>query len=193
MEISTIVNITLAILSFILAAFSLIFVILTLKQNQKLIEQNNRTIEQNNQMIDDSSRPYITLYLDAITICEQSSFFVIKNFGHTPALITDFKYDPMLKQTKQSASLMQEQFDYVKQIVLAPGQSRLLYYDVTKLPADILTFEISYIANKTEYHEIVTMNVKHFIRFPVPRPSSHIENGNERYVHTLRERLDRTL
>ena len=54
------------------------------------LRQSRIAIKQNNQMLEDSSRPYITLYLDSITICEQQSYFVLKNFGNTPACITDF-------------------------------------------------------------------------------------------------------
>lgn len=159
----------------------------------KALRQTQITNEQNNRMLEESSRPYITIYLDAITLCEQSSYFVLKNFGHSPAVITKFEYDPALKQTQQPSKILQEQFDFVEHIVLAPGQAKLLQYDVTKLPSSIVTFKISYLANNTEYHETVTMNVKNFIHLPVSRPDSYIPKGNEREVHTLREMLERTM
>lgn len=159
----------------------------------KALKQSQITNEQNNRMLEESSRPYITIYLDAITLCEQSSYFVLKNFGHSPATITKFEYNPVLKQTKQVHTALQEQFDFVEHIVLAPGQAKLLQYDVTKLPLNVITFSISYLANSTEYHETVTMDVKNFIHLPVPRPESHIPEGNEREVHTLREMLERTM
>lgn len=67
MEISTISNIILSALSFLLAFISIVFVIVTLKQNNRMLEA--------------SSRPFISIYLETITICEQTTFFVIKNFG----------------------------------------------------------------------------------------------------------------
>lgn len=57
MDISTVVNIILCILSFILAAISLIFVVITVRQNSALWKQNN-------EMIENSTRPYITIYFD---------------------------------------------------------------------------------------------------------------------------------
>lgn len=57
-----------------------------------------KSLRQNNKMIEASSRPYISIYVESITLCEQTSFFVIKNFGNTPAYINDFQYDPILKK-----------------------------------------------------------------------------------------------
>lgn len=152
-----------------------------------------KTLSQNNRMLDGSSRPYVTIYLDAITLCEQSSYFVLKNFGNSPALITGFKYDPVLKNTPQDWDMLQAQFDFIEHIVLAPHQSKLLQYDVTKLPCEVLSFEITYSSSGKEYCESVTMNVKNFIHLPVSRPNSCIPKGNERHIHTLREMLERTM
>lgn len=186
MSISTTINIVLSTLSFILAFISIIFVIITLRQNKALLKQNNR-------MLEESTRPYITIYLDSITLCEQASYFVVKNFGNSPALITKFEYDPLLKQTEQKSISFQKQFDFIENIVLAPNQSKLLEYDVTKLPTDIITFQISYLHGKIEYHETITMNVKNYIHIPVARPSSHTTPENQRQVHTLRELLERSI
>lgn len=152
-----------------------------------------KTLRQNSKMLEESIRPYIVIYLDAITICEQESYFVIKNVGNSPTTISEFIYDPILKQTEQSAPRLQEQFDYVKNIVLAPGQSKLLQYNVTKLPYDELTFSLSYIFGKRIYTETVAMNVKNYIHIPVFRPDMGIQAGQERQVHTLREMVERSL
>ncbi len=150
-----------------------------------------KSLRQNNKMIEASSRPYISIYVESITLCEQTSFFVIKNFGNTPAYINDFQYDPILKKTKQSktSNAINEQFDYVKGITLAPGQSKMLEYDVTKLPCDELSFTIAYSSDK-HYCETFKLNVKNYIHIPVTRPSSHILENDERKVHTLREILE---
>lgn len=186
LALSDIIEIVGIIVSAIVSIVAIVISVKTLKQTQITNEQNNR-------MLEESTRPYVTIYLDAITVCEQTSYFVLKNFGNSPALITEFKCDPALKETKQCSPLLQEQFDFVNHIVLAPGQAKLLQYDVTRLPSSTLTFNISYLANNTEYHETVTMNVKNFIHLPVSRPEGHIPEGNEREVHTLREMLERTM
>ena len=148
-----------------------------------------KALMQNNKMIEESSRPYISIYVESITLCEQTSFFVIKNFGNTPAYINDFKYDPILKELKQEPALINDQFDYVKGITLAPGQSKMLTYDVAKLPCDELIFTIEYSSSK-HYSETIRLNVKNYIHIPVNRPESHIIKNDERKVHTLREILE---
>lgn len=179
MDFSTKVNIVLCILSFVLAAVSVVTVIITLRQNNKMIAE--------------STRPYITIYLDTITVCEQSGYFVLKNFGHCAAQITRFEYDNCLKTTRQKSIRCQEQFDYVCGITLAPGQSKLLRYEVSKLNKDILTFVIEYTALGKCYEEHTELNVKNFIHIPVNRPGSFIDESTERQVNTLREIAERLI
>lgn len=186
MDLSTCINAVLCVLSFILALISLIFVIISLNQNKKILEQNNK-------MLEGSTRPIISIYIDVITICEQVSFFVLKNFGHSPATITRFDYDPILKSTNQTSHLLNEQFDYVCGMILSPGQSKLLQYDATKLSSDTLTFVIGYDSFGKHYEDVVTMNVKNYIHIPVIRPNSHVTNENERQVQTLREITERLI
>lgn len=192
-NLSIIVNIVLSIASFVLAAISIVFVIIALRQNKKLIEQNNRTLDLNNKMLEESTRPYITIYLDAITICEQNSFFVLKNFGHSAATITRFDYSECLKASVQQSPLHIKQFDYVRELTLAPGQSKMLHYDVTTLKEDIVSFVIGYVHNDKYYEETITMNAKNYIHIPVPRPDSYIPGGNDRSVHSLRELIERSI
>lgn len=149
--------------------------------------------KQSERMLEETTRPYITIYVDTITVCEQSSYFVIKNFGHSSAVITDFCYDPILKQTKQSSSLFCNQFDSIAGIVLAPGQSKLLPYKVSSLPIDVLTFSISYQSNIKKYSETITMNAKNFNHLPVSRPQSNPAKTDERLVQSLRELIERSI
>lgn len=148
-----------------------------------------KALNQNNKMLEESTRPYVSIYVESITLCEQSSFFVIKNFGNTPAYIDHFDYNPILKETKQKPSILNDQFDYIKGITLAPGQSKMLQYNVTGLPCDELSFTIGYSSDK-HYLETVKLNVKNYIHIPVTRPDSHIIENDERKVHILREILE---
>lgn len=84
---------------------------------------------------------------------------------------------------------MNDQFDYIKGITLAPGQSKMLQYNVTGLPCDELSFTIGYSSDK-HYLETVKLNVKNYIHIPVTRPDSHIIENDERKVHILREILE---
>lgn len=184
-DLSIITNMILAILSFLLCVFSIIFVILTLRQNKKLIEQNNR-------MLEESMRPYITIYLDALTICEQTSFFVLKNFGHSTATITRFEYSECLKHTSQS-DLILNQFDCIQGITLSPGQSKMLVYKVSLLNTDTVYFKYEYVSSGKCYNDELSINVKNYIHIPVSRPEDGIPKGNERLVHTLREMIEHSI
>ena len=73
MDLSTTVNITLAVLSFLLAAISIVTVVITLRQNNKMIEN--------------STRPYICIYFDYTQFGEPTGYFVVKNFGASAAYI----------------------------------------------------------------------------------------------------------
>lgn len=152
-----------------------------------------KSIKQNSEMIKNASKPVISIYIDAITICEQTSFFVLKNFGTSPAKITHFTYDSVLKTTPQKFPLLCEQFDYVNGIILAPGQTKLLEYDVTKLPVDTVHFHIDYSFGNCSDSEDITLNVKNYIHIPVTRKDTFISSGNERQVLTLREMLERSM
>lgn len=176
MDFSTIVNIVLCILSFLLAAISVIIVVISIRQNNKMIEE--------------STRPYISIYIESITICEQSSFFVLKNFGHTSATIDLFEYDSVLKETHQANPNFNKQFDYINGLSLSPGQSKLFQYNVTLLPKDSISFRIKYSSFKKHYEESINLNVKNYIHIPVPRPTSQIPENNARQVNTLREILE---
>ena len=167
MSVSTIVNITLSVLSALLAILSIIFVIITLRQNKKMLEQNNR-------MIENATRPYITIYLDSITICEP--------------ILNSLKCG-----NKNGNHLLNNQYAFVKGITLAPGQSKMLLCNVPNIPKEVLTFKIGYTSSEKYYEECIELNVKNYSHIPVPRPDTCIPKGNERQVHSLREIIERLI
>lgn len=79
MSIEILVNMILCILSFILAAISVVTVAVTLRQNNRMIEK--------------STRPYISVYTDEINTGNPLFYLIIKNFGKSPAYITKFESD----------------------------------------------------------------------------------------------------
>lgn len=77
MSCSDIINIILSVLSFILAAFSLIFVVITLRQNKKILESNENQISEMRREHQLSSQPIIIL--------DEESFFINRpRFYYTP-------------------------------------------------------------------------------------------------------------
>lgn len=78
MQISDWINVALCILSFILAAISVITVVITLRQNAK--------------MISNSTRPYVVC-MGEMTNCQSPQFYlVIKNYGNSGARIKSIEF-----------------------------------------------------------------------------------------------------
>ncbi len=174
---------------------SLITSIVAIVISVKSLKQSQITNQQNNRMLEESMRPYITIYLDSITICEQNSFFVLKNFGQSPGKIVLFDFDPVLKTLETSPKpgnqLINEQYDFIKGLTLAPGQSKMMFCQVTKIPKDVLSFKIGYTSFDKYYEESIELNTKNYAHIPVTRPETYIRPGYERQVHSLREMIDR--
>lgn len=128
MDTSTIVNIILCVLSFILAAISVVTVVITLRQNNKMIEE--------------STRPVISVYTDEINAGNPFFYLIVKNFGKSPAYITKFEYDFDFKGCYK----IRNDRDYLEGLnnaVLAPGQSRICTLDYAKIDKEV-TFTLEY-------------------------------------------------
>lgn len=146
MDISTIVNIILCILSFILAVISVITVVITLRQNHKMIEN--------------STRPYIIIYSATTNFQSPSYYLCVKNFGQSGALITSFNCDCNLKQYSYSDKNIP--FEHLPNTFIAPNQSFICNIDHLKLFKDphLLTFSIEYISNGKKYMDTFKINPK---------------------------------
>lgn len=107
MDLATKVNIVLCILSFLLAAISVITVVITLRQNHKMIEN--------------STRPYICVYGQSINPGNPQFYLVIKNFGSSAATITKFEYLPDLSQCFGLKSNTRNFLEDICKTTLAPG------------------------------------------------------------------------
>lgn len=130
METATVVNIVLCILSFILAAISVITVVLTLRQNSKMIEQ--------------ATRPVISCYTTQINTGSPTMYLVIRNFGSSPATINQFHCEPDLVDCLMGAGQMTHdslmKYDPKSKMpgtILAPGQSKICGLEFRKLPQAI--------------------------------------------------------
>lgn len=101
MDAGIIVNIILSILSFALAAISVITVVITLKQNNKMIEAN--------------SRPYVVAYL-VYQEAPSHIYLCIKNFGKTSAIVKSLNIKPEFSLHKKSSN------ELINGTMLAPNQ-----------------------------------------------------------------------
>ena len=140
MEISDIINIVLCILSFILAAISVVTVVITLKQNSKMIEN--------------STRPYIVIYGRVTNFQNPAYYLVVKNMGQTGAEITEFDCD--IDLSKYSYSTEITPLGHMKGTFLAPGKSIITNINSIKLSEeniDDILFNITYNSGVKTYKE----------------------------------------
>ncbi len=151
MDVSTIVNIILCVLSFILAVVSVVTVVITLRQN--------------NRMIEESTRPFISVYTDEINTGNPFFYLVVKNFGKSTAYITKFEYDFDFNGCYK----IRNDKDYLQQLnnaVLAPGQSRSCTLDYQRINKAV-TFTLEYHSGaKKTYSDKFTMDLKAGVSMP---------------------------
>ncbi|MBC6678755.1 hypothetical protein [Zhenpiania hominis] len=144
MDLATTINIILCILSFLLAAISVIIVVLTLKQNSKMIEQ--------------STRPYISIYGRVTNFQNPSYYLVLKNFGSSGAEIVSLDCSSNLKAycfDEDHVPFSASAGSYV-----APGQSVLSVIDSLKFTSDMepFVFKISYRSATKTYNDEFFIN-----------------------------------
>ena len=145
MGISDWINVVLCILSFVLAAISVVTVVITLRQNKKMIEESNR--------------PYITIYGDEINFSSPQFYLILKNFGKTGAIINSLECD--IDLSKYNYNIKITPFQNIVGTLIAPNQNIVCNIDNKKLGednVDIINFTISYSANGKTYQEKYPVN-----------------------------------
>ena len=177
MDTSTIVNIILCVLSFILAAISVVTVVITLRQNNKMIEE--------------STRPVISVYTDEINAGNPFFYLIVKNFGKSPAYITKFEYDFDFKGCYK----IRNDRDYLEGLnnaVLAPGQSRICTLDYAKIDKEV-TFTLEYKKKKKKvYSDKFTIDLKAGVSMPYGKVAT--EGKELRTIsYALQEMLQKNL
>lgn len=145
MTLSDWINAILCILSFLLAAMSIIFVIITLKQNNKMIEAE--------------SRPYINVYGEQVNFSSLQYYLVIKNFGKSGGLIEKMECSIDLKKYTYVKDI--NPFATIKGTMIAPNQNFVCAIDYQKLSDDEIKsfdFDIVYSFSGKKYEEKYTIN-----------------------------------
>lgn len=153
MDISTIVNIVLCVLSFILAAISVVTVVITLRQNSKMIEESSRAI--------------LAIYGESTNTGSPSFYFVIRNFGHSLAVITKFESDFDFSNCYGFKTARNCLLD-LNGCSIAPGQSRICRLDYNSITRPI-TFNIEYRSVGKTYSEQMTIDLKAGVDMVVPK------------------------
>ena len=153
MDIATKVNIVLCILSFALAIISVITVIITLRQNSKMIES--------------SSRPYLSIYISHIYCTDCINYLVLKNFGNSSAIITDFHCNVDLRIAAYDDPHIP--FEHIVGQSICPNEKfpiPLKLYELCK-KTDILSFSIRYSSGKKCYSENISISLSAFSDYPI--------------------------
>ena len=177
MDVATIVNVILCVLSFLLAAISVVTVVITLRQNNKMIEE--------------STRPVISVYTDEINAGNPFFYLIVRNFGKSPAYITKFEYDFDFKGCYK----IRNDRDYLEGLnnaVLAPGQSRICTLDYAKIDKEV-TFTLEYHSGaKKVYSDKFTIDLKAGVSMPYDKVAT--EGKELRTIsYTLQEMLQKNL
>lgn len=145
MDTATIVNIVLCILSFILAAISVITVVITIRQN--------------NRMINNSTRPYVVMTIDSTNFQDVNAYLVLKNYGNTGAIIKSIEFDIDISDYSLVDGFIP--FNHSENMLLAPGQKNIVAINVNKMKdnnVSSFTAFIRYSDGKNVYDENNTIN-----------------------------------
>lgn len=137
MDIATIVNIILCILSFIVAAISVGLVLISIRQNNKMLEE--------------STRPVITIYTQSINFGLPVTYLIVKNCGNSPAYMKKFNADVDFTGCYKINS-PKNYIDEFSRCNFAPGQSRYCILDLDKMQ-NIVNFTIEYSSQTKTYKE----------------------------------------
>ena len=137
MDIGILVNIILSVLSFALAAISVITVVITLKQNNKMLEAN--------------SKPYVVAYL----VYQESPshiYLCVKNFGQTGAMVKLLNIEPSFSLYKKNCN------ETINNTMLAPNQQ--LHFLVSDKDKDKIIHENAFdFSVSIEYQDCCTKKV----------------------------------
>lgn len=147
MLVSDWINMVLCVLSLVLAAISVITVVITLRQNHRMIEN--------------STRLYLTIY-GAVTAFHATQFYlVLRNFGQSSAQIDDFSCNVDLS----NFALMDDlpvPFKHIVGMTIAPNQAihfPINHLRFTGMDAP-LSFTIKYSSLSRTYKETVAVNMQ---------------------------------
>lgn len=161
MQISDWINVILSILSFLLTVISIITVVITLRQNHKMIEN--------------ATRPYLTVYGAVTNFQEPQYYLVLRNFGQSNALITEFTSSIDLSICSDCSGVIP--FEHIVGFTLAPNQAIQVPIDYNALISisQGITITMQYTSGQKN-SEISVINPPAHADYPISRAST---SGNE--------------
>ena len=164
---SIVVNVALCILSFILAAISVVAVVITLKQNNKMLES--------------STRPYITFRLESnhngVIIA------VLKNYGNSAATVLDFS--PSIDFKDCAIDPRYVPFEHIKGTCIFPGQSFMTNFMPNTPREGSFEISITYKSSTNTYSENIVVNMDAFKEQIYTTPHIDSENSDIKIAQAL--------
>lgn len=145
MAISDLINIVLSILSLVLAATSIVIVVLTIRQNNKMIRN--------------STRAYVAVYGSYTYYSSPQFYLVIKNFGTSGAVIMSLECSIDLSKYSYLEKL--SPFGNIENTTIAPNQNYICVLDIKALDRDSIdkfSITITYKSGKDVYKETYPIN-----------------------------------
>lgn len=117
-----------------------------------------KTLRQNSRMIEESSRPYISVYVGTTFFSNTVTYLIIKNFGASSAVITDFSADIDFSTCSYDNDHIP--FEHIVGVQLCPSESIQFPVDSYKLSKSAKTFNIfiKYKSKEKEYCEKISVN-----------------------------------
>lgn len=171
MDLATSVNIVLCILSFVLAAVSVVTVVITLRQNSKMIEE--------------STRPYVSIYFQPLF---DTNYLILKNFGNSTAKIVSFHTNVDFRMCIADDDHLP--FTHICNTYLHPGERILspideVYKFYEKYP--VLEFDIAYSSSTKTYNEHIEINMRSYADHASIRTTVRPENAEKIIAETLQD------
>jgi len=156
MLVTDLINLILCILSFLLAAISVVTVVITLRQNHKMIQN--------------STRPYVIAFAQVTNFQRPTFYLILKNFGASGATIDKFESSIDLNQVSFRKEITP--FNNIEGTFFAPGQtitSSLCAQDFTERGIREFKIKLNYNDGINSYEQECPINYKAYIENVIVR------------------------
>lgn len=126
--------------------------------------------------IESANRPYVSCYLDMVSVGHYQKYLVIKNFGFTPAIILKISFIGELALKNRS------DLDSLHETTIAPNQKFAIVYDKKAFNKSIVSVMINYQdLHGNLYEELFQIN-PNFTEDLVSANSKQEDNTDKYYI-----------
>lgn len=120
-------------------------------------------IKQSSKSLEEATRPYISAYVSSTQFGQPIAYIVLKNFGNTSAVISDFKCNVDLSKHTYNPNAIP--FDKINGLSLSPRQ-KIIYpinlRDENKELLEKIKISYTYSDSNKKYSEDITLNISEY-------------------------------